>query len=467
MNTIQVLQKLERETRADVYLVGGFVRDFLRRESSNDLDTVVRHLPIKSIQYFLKKFGKTKLLKLSKIENSFEVEILLFQTRKDDMIAQIRLPARGKKQIQDPTNTLRQDVAHREFTINGMYLPINAADRNEIIDMVGGKKDLANKKIVAIRDAEDRITEHPTRIMRAISIAARTGFSIDEDLLFALSKHKNLLKNINADNIRTELNHILLSEKPSKYFKLMRLLGILNVIIPELDGCIGVMQEQRYHKWDVFRHCIYTCDNTEPILVLRLAGLLHDIGKPTTREIAKGKGITFHKHEMAGVKLAKRLLKRLNYDTETVKEVLKLIRLHMYHYTRDYSDKAIRRFIDKAGINRENIKNLKNFPLFKLRAAERLGNGFKKIPVTDKQRDFERRIEQVFAETTALRVEDLVVSGKDIMSVFELEQSELVGKVLKHLLDKVMGDQKLNDRTELIKLSASYLSRYQKHKEVK
>lgn len=467
MNTIQVLQKLERETRADVYLVGGFVRDFLLHESSNDLDTVVRHLPTKSIQYFLRKFGKTKLVKLSKIENRFEVEVLLFQARGDNVIAQIKLPARGKKQIQDPTNSLRQDVAHREFTINGMYLPINAKNRNEIIDMVGGKKDLADKKVIAIRDAEDRITEDPTRIMRAIAIAARTGFTIDEDLLFALSKHKHLLKSVHVDNIRTELNHVLLSYKPSKYLKLMQLLGLLKIVIPALDACIGVMQERKYHKWDVFHHCIYTCDNTPPDLVLRLAGLLHDIGKPATREISKTKGITFHKHEMAGVKLAKDLLRNLGYDTETKTETLKLIRLHMYHYTRDYSDKAIRRFIEKAGINEENIKALKRFPLFQLRAAERLGNGFKKIPVTDKQKDFENRIIQVFAETTALRVEDLVVSGGDIMSIFGLKQSELIGKILNHLLDKVMGDQKLNNRTELIKLAALYISRHQKHKEVK
>lgn len=467
MNTIQVLQKLERDTKADVYLVGGFVRDFLLHESSNDLDTVVRHLPIKSIQYFLRKFGKAKLVKLSKIENSFEVEVLLFQARGDNMIAQVKLPARGKKQIQDPTNTLRQDVAHREFTINGMYMPINATDRNEIIDMVGGRKNIADKRIVAIREAEDRITEHPTRIMRAISIAARTGFSIDEDLLFALSKHKHLLKNVHVDNIRTELNHILLSHKPSKYFKLMHLLGILKIVVPELDACIGVMQERKYHKWDVFHHCIYTCDNTAPDIVLRLAGLLHDIGKPATREVSETKGITFHKHEMAGVRLAKGLLINLGYDTETRKKILKLIRLHMYHYTRDYSDKAIRRFIEKVGINKENIKNLKDISLFQLRAAERLGNGFKKIPVTDKQKDFENRIVQVFSETTALRINDLVVDGSEIMSIFGLKESELVGKVLNYLLDKVMGDQKLNDRTELIKLAASYLSRHQKYKEVK
>jgi tRNA nucleotidyltransferase (CCA-adding enzyme) len=463
LNTLKVLQKLDAETRANVYLVGGFVRDFLRGEPNYDLDVVVRSLSIKSVQTFLKDFGKTKFVKLSNAGNSFDVGILLFQAHNDEMIAQIKSPARGKKQTEDPTNTLRQDAAHRDFTINGMYMPINASRRNEIIDLVGGKRDLMAKKIVAIGDAGDRLTEHPTRIMRAISVAARTGFSLDENLLFALSKHANLLRNVNSDNIRSELNHILLSNKPSKYFKLMHTLGLLKFVMPELDTCVGVYQEKKYHKWDVFHHCIYTCDNTEPDLVLRLAGLLHDIGKPSTKDRHPAKGITFHKHEMMSVNLAKTLLTNLGYDNETKKKILTLVRHHMYHYTRDYSDGAIRRFINKIGITAENIKDLSNFPLFKLRSAERLGNGFKKIPVTDKQRDFEARIIQVFNETTALKEENLDIAGKDLMRIFNLGQSPVIGQIKKYLLEKVIDNQKLNTRVELVKLAAAWLLENQKH----
>jgi len=122
--------------------------------------------------------------------------------------------------------------------------------------------------------------------------------------------------------------------------------------MPELDICVGVTQDKRYHKWDVFHHCIFTCDNLEPNLMLRLGGLLHDIGKPITRVVTKDKGITFHKHEMAGVKLAKNLLIKLGYSNAIRKEILMLVRLHMYHYTREYTDGAIRRFIKKAGIFR-------------------------------------------------------------------------------------------------------------------
>jgi len=459
MNTIEVLQKLDKETRAEVYLVGGFVRDYLLGKNNDDLDTVVRNLSIKRISDFLKKYGKVKFVRLSKVENSFDIELLLFKAHDDRMSAQIKLPTRGKTQIQSYKNTLRQDSAHRDFTINALYLPINAKKKEEIIDYVGGLKDIAHNRIVAVGNAMDRIREHPIRILRAVALAARTGFKIDEDLLFAIKHYtrRGLLDKVHADNIRVNFNHIILSNKPSKYLKLMHVLGILKVIMPELDDCVGVKQDKRYHKWDVFHHCIFTCDNLEPELSIRLGGLLHDIGKPSTKVITKEKGITFHKHEMAGVKIAKKTITRLGYSNIIKKEVLKLVRLHMYHYTREYSDGAIRRFIRKAGITKEDVKNLSKFPLFKLRAAERLGNGFKTLAVTAKQKDFEERIIKIFEEDCALRVSDLVINGKDIITIFKLEQSPKIGHVQKHLLEKVLDNNNLNNRIDLIRLAGSYL----------
>jgi len=459
MNTIEVLQKLEKETKAEVYLVGGFVRDFLLDKTNNDLDTVVRNLSIKRISDFLKKYGKIKFVKLSKIENSFDIELLLFRAYDDSMSAQIKLPTRGKTQILSQKNTLRQDCAHRDFTINALYLPINAKKKEEIIDHVGGLEDITNKRIVAVGSAMNRIKEHPVRILRGVALAARTGFKLDEDILFAMKHYtrKGFLSKVHVDNIRANLNHIVLSDKPSKYLKLMHVLGILRVVMPELDICVGVTQDKRYHKWDVFHHCIFTCDNLEPNLMLRLGGLLHDIGKPITRVVTKDKGITFHKHEMAGVKLAKNLLIKLGYSNAIRKEILMLVRLHMYHYTREYTDGAIRRFIKKAGITKGDINKLSDFPLFKLRAAERLGNGFKTLAVTAKQKDFEKRIIEILKKDSALMVKDLVVNGKDIMSIFKLEQSAKIGDIQNYLLEKVLDDEDLNNRVDLIRLTGNYL----------
>ena len=463
MNTIQVLQLLDKGPSVDVYLVGGFVRDFLRNKRNEDLDAVVKGITIKSLKTILAKYGKVKLIELSKVKSSFGVSLLLFRAHKDNLVAQIKLPTRGKKQTQDPNNTLRQDATHRDFTINAMYLPVNAKNREDIIDYHGGKEDITNKRICAVGDAIERMQEHPIRMMRALSLAARMNFTIDEDVLFAIKHCAFSLRNVNMDSIRKELNHILLCDKPSVYLKLMHILDLLNIILPELARCIDVKQEKKHHKWDVFHHCIYTCDNVDPDLTLRLSGLLHDIGKPATKKIIKGKGITFHKHEMVGSKLAKRLLTRLGYNNTIKKDVSKWVRLHMYHYTREYGDNAIRRFITKAGITKEDLKDLYKFPLFRLRAGERLGNGFKNVPITSKQNDFEKRIIKIFNETTAFGVNDLAVQGEEIMEVFKLRQSPLVGRLKRHLLSKVLSNQKLNNRIDLIKLSAIYLNR---HKEV-
>jgi len=462
LNTIKVLQRLDKEPSVNVYLVGGFVRDFLRGEKNDDLDVVVKGMTIKKLKAFLSKYGKVKLVELSKVKDSFAVKILLFSASNDDLVAQIKLPSRGKKQIQDPNNTLRQDAAHRDFTINAMYLPVNAKERDEIIDFHGGKTDIGAKCIRAVGEPIERMQEHPIRLLRAISLAARTGFTINENVLFAIKHCAHLLKNVHVDSIRKEFNHILLCDKPSKYLKLMHILDLLDIMLPELTNCINVTQEKKHHKWDVFHHCVYTCDHVDCELNLRLAGLLHDVGKPDTRKVIKGKGITFHKHEMVGAKIAKKALTRLGYDNNTKNQITKLVRLHMYHYTHEYSDNAIRRFIAKAGITEKDLDDISNFPLFKLRAGERLGNGFKKVPVTARQEDFEKRIVKVYKETTAFGVNDLVLKGKDIMEIFELKQSPLVGRVKKHLLSKVLSDQKLNNRVDLIKLAATYINKYKK-----
>jgi len=467
LNTIQVLQRLDKEPSVSVYLVGGFVRDFLLGSKSFDLDVVVRGTTIKRLKSFLSQYGKVKTIELSKVKDSFGVRIVLFEAHGDEMVAQIKLPARGKKQVQESHNTLRQDASHRDFTINAMYFPINAKEFSEIIDFHDGKKDINNKCIRAVGDAVERMEEHPVRMMRAISLAARTDFTIDEDVLFAIKHCSHLLKNVHADAIRKELNYILLSDKPSACFKLMHILGLLTTVLPELAECIDVKQERKHHKWDVFHHCIYTCDNVESDLVLRLSGLLHDIGKPATRKIVKGKGITFHKHEVVGARIARKILTKLGYSNYVKKEVSRWIRLHMYHYTREYGDTAIRRFITKAEIKKEDLDNLESFPLFKLRAAERLGNGFKKIPITPKQKDFEKRIIKIYGETTAFGVNDLALKGDDVMEVFKLKQSNLIGRIKKHLLEKVLSDQKLNNRIDLIKLAAIYINKQKEGNENK
>jgi poly(A) polymerase/tRNA nucleotidyltransferase (CCA-adding enzyme) len=459
MKTLPALKALQEETKAEVFLVGGFVRDYLRNKKNDDLDVVVRKISSKEIVGFLQGHGQVKEVTLAINNDAFVTELILFKGSGDELIAQIVLPRRGKKQIADRSNTLRQDAKFRDFKINAMYLPINFTSKADLIDSVGGQKEIQERVISCVSDVDDCLSMSPIRILRAISLAARTGYRLDADLFSGMKTHASKLKDVIPEAIRRELNKILLSKKPSKHLRLMQRLGILKYVIPELARCVGVTQDTKYHKFDVFTHCIYTCDNTEPDLVLRLAGLLHDVGKADAKKVI-GKRITFHKHEMFSVRHAKTFLNRLRYDGKTKAAVLTLVRMHMYHYTREYSDAAVRRFIKKVDITEDMLDNLGNLPLFKLRQAERLGNGLKSDPVTQRQLDFEERIRRIVNAGGSMSMKELDIDGRILIDAFGLTSGKLVGELKNYLLDRVQQDRTLNERLKLIELALEYIKEH-------
>ena len=445
MDTLQALKLLQERTKAEVFFVGGFVRDYVRNKKNNNLSIVIRRLDKNAIINFLEKYGKCRVVKSGEL---FTNNTILFRASSDRREAQISLPRKGKTHIIDKDNTLKQDSKCRDFKINALYLPINFKSKGDIIDPAGGLNDIKLRTIVYTTSYFYR---SPIRILRAISLAAVTGYKLNKDLKKLIRKYKAKLMYATADDIRKELNKILLSNKPSVYLRLMQRLGLLAYVIPELNICVNVKQDSRYHKYDVFTHCIFTCDNIEPTLVLRLAAILHDIGKADTRKMIKGR-ITFYKHEIASVKRAHALLNRLRYDGHTKEAVLNLVRMHMYHYTREFTDPAVRRFIKRAGINKENIKNLDKLPLFKLRAAERLGNGFKKEAITPKQVSFEKRIKKLFDGDFEEEI-DIDINKRIIAETFNLPPGKEVDKILDYLTQRVTLNKKLNNRIDLVQIA--------------
>lgn len=459
MNTMEVLQRLDKETKAEVFLVGGYVRDYLRKKNNTDLDVVIRRLAFRNIKKYLKRYGRVKEVRLTKTNNSFAVSILLFRASSRDFEAQITLPRRGKTQIPDSHNTLKQDMRFRDFRINAMYLPINYRTRNDVIDMVGGRDDIVNRRLAANGSANERMKESPIRMMRAISLASRTNYIIDEEIIDAITLNASLITRCPAEIIRAEFNKILMSKKPSKYLRLLRKTGLLAHVAPEVNDCVGVKQDSRYHKYDVFTHLVYSVDNCDPDLVIRLSALLHDTGKYATRKETKEGGITFHKHEMVSAKLARNFLRRLKYDMTTARRVVSLVQLHMYHYTREWTESTVRKFIKKAGLTKDYLTKdrIGSFPLFRLRSGERLGNGLKGVAVTDRQKDFEKKILEVYHTTTGLEISDLDIDGNIIMNTFRIQRGTRVGQILKFLLDQILERPMLNNKLDLLKLTTEYL----------
>jgi len=460
LKTIDALKLISTHKGIEVFLVGGFVRDYVRGVVNNDLDVVVKGRPINEVKAILKKYGDVKTVDLSKTNDEYTVNILLFKAFGDTTEAQITLPRRGDSQVQDFTHTLEDDAKHRDLRMNAMYLPINYTSIDDVTDFSGGKKDIEERVINSNGDPIDRLSESPIRMMRAIALSARTGYRLSEDLVRAIKKCSEMITKCPFEAIRGEFDEILLSSKPSKHLRMLVKTNLLKYISPELFSCVDVKQDERYHKYDVFTHLIYSVDNCDKNLVLRLAGLLHDVGKPSAKKEADGR-ITFHKHEMYSVRLAKDFLRQMKYESKTIKSVLLLIRLHMYHYTRDWTDSAVRKFIKAAEIPEAYISKeaIASFPLFRLRAGERLGNGLKPEAITTKQEDFERRIVEIYEESKCLDVKDLHIDGNIVMTTFGIKPGAIVGEVLRHLLELVLENPELNEREVLIELAKDYIGR--------
>jgi len=336
-----------------------------------------------------------------------------------------------------------------------MFLPLHGT-RKDIIDFHGGRADIKARLIRAVKSPNRRIAEDPVRMLRAFSLSSRLNYSIDDSFLRAIKRNAKLLNTVAPERIRNELVEILLSKKPSKQFRLMQEAGLMQYVLPFVSQNIGARQDKRFHKYDVFTHLLKACDAAPQDLVLRMAALLHDVGKYATRELRGGR-TTFHNHEVVGEIMARDMLTKLAFPKGFIEQVTLLIRKHMYNYNRDWSNRAVRKFIRDVGIRRENLGLLKDIPLFQLREADRLGNGFKKNARTEKQKDFEKRIVKLYNESSALTVHDLAVKGGDLMKEFDLEPGPAIGKTLKHLLNLVLENPQLNSKKKLLTLAVDFL----------
>jgi tRNA nucleotidyltransferase (CCA-adding enzyme) len=429
-----------------IYEVGGAVRDkyLFGKNISKDHDYLVTGIPFDELSKKLKKHGKVDL-----VGRSFGVIKFTRFIDGEPQTYDIALPRKdistgaGHKDFNvdfDPNLSVEDDLYRRDFTINAMAISL---DDNQLIDPLKGLEDLKSKKIRMVY--KDSFKDDPLRMLRAIQFAARFEFEIDADTVKAMKKHANLINTISPERIAEELNKLLeLSEKPSIGFRIMQASGIMKEILPELEICVSVDQPGGYHKYDVFEHTLYVIDACPKNLRLRMASLFHDINKPQHRRLVD-KGATFYGHESSGSKTAKKVLKRLRYPNDFIKDVQVLVERHMF--TTDVTDKGLRRLVKKVGVDLI-------FDLLDLRRADVVGQGMG--GTTEDVDQFESDIKDELAKKPPISINSLAINGNDLMKSLKIKQGKKVGLILDYLLEQVLDNPELNSVDTLNLIAEEY-----------
>lgn len=431
-DVVRILDKFKKN-RFEIYVVGGCVRDILMDRKTNDWDFTTNAKPSEILELYPEGFydnqfgtvgvttGKSKLI----------YEITTFRQESDYK------DHRHPEKIIWGTNLL-DDLGRRDFTINAL-----AYDGSKIIDPYNGKQDIKNKLIKAVRNPFDRFKEDALRMMRAIRIAAELNFSIDNETFQAITDNSKLIINISEERIRDEIIKILSSDYPADGIMLLKNAGLLIYILPEVEKCFGVEQKspQRHHIYDVGTHLIMSlkhCPSKDPIV--RLATLLHDVGKPVTFKLTEDGVITFYNHEIIGDSIVRNIANRLHLSKKDRDKLITLVRWHQFSVDERQTDKALRRFIKNVGIG--NLKDILD-----LRIGDRLGGGARET--SWRLELFKKRLIEV--QKQPFTVADLKVDGNDIMKIYEIGPGPLVGAVLEMLFNDVIVVKIPNERDFLLK----------------
>ncbi len=420
-------------------LVGGSLRDLMLGVEVKDWDFATDLLPERVRSLFPHaidvgiRFGTVLV-----IERDGTYEVTTF--RRDGVYSDARHPDSVAF-----TSSLEEDLGRRDFTINAMAYDMRD---DRLVDPHSGRSDLTHRVVRCVGRPEERFREDALRMLRCIRIAGQLGFGIEEETYRALIRCAPLLDAIARERIRDEFNRILAADRPSSSIDRLFETGLLERFLPELAICYGVSQN-RYHAFDIFYHSLHAVDQAPAgNRIVRLAALLHDLGKfDTRREEEEGDRVTFYNHQAYSARKAEAILRRLRYPNEERERVVHLIQQHMFHYERGWTDAAVRRFVRTVGP--ELLADL-----FATRAADTLGNGLKKSAVSAELNELRGRIEEIRRREEALSVRDLKIDGAGLMRELGLEEGPVIGRLLDALLDEVLEDPSRNDRAILLARAA-------------
>jgi len=419
---------------AEIYVVGGAVRDLIIGRVVKDWDLTTNLPPEEILKLFPKNSFYNNLFGTVGIVVNDEVfEVTTF--RSEEGYADSRHPDKiiwGK--------TLEEDVKRRDFTINSLAMRVDG----KIFDFHNGQTDLKNNLIRTVGNPDLRFGEDALRMIRAIRLAAQLKFQIEEKTFESIVKNSKLINRIAFERIRDELFKILVTDHPGDGMIVLKNSGILELIMPEILAGVGMVQ-RGHHIYDVWKHsleALNNCSSKNPIT--RLAALLHDVGKPVVMKKV-GDSNTFHNHEVVGSRIALNIGKRLKLSKEELQQLFILTRWHMFTVSEMQTDSAVRRFI-------KNVTVPYLDEMIALRRGDRLGSGAKET--SWRWELFKKRLIEV--QTQPFSVKDLKVDGKDVMEILKIKPSRKVGEVLDALFAEVEKDVKLNVREILLERILSF-----------
>ncbi|WP_294064153.1 CCA tRNA nucleotidyltransferase [uncultured Fusobacterium sp.] len=430
---LEILQKY-----GEGYIVGGYVRDSLLGIEPSDCDFVT-NLDYSKLLEIFKDFSPKEIGKhfgiIQIIYNGKAYEIAKY--RKD-----IGVPEDRKEQEIEFTNSIMKDLKRRDFTINAI-----AYDGKNFRYVEGAEEDLKNKTLRFVGDPIVRIKEDPLRIMRFIRFLAtknlESAFEIEK-----LKDYLYLLDKISMERIRDEFNKIILSKDIENALSILEKSGVLEYIIPEWRATIAFDQKNPHHYLTVDKHIKKVVSLCDEDLELRIAALLHDIGKPQTFTLdSEGKG-HFYNHEIESAKIAERILKRMKYSTKISDNIRNLVLYHLNTF-KNSGRKYVKKLINEMGKD-EVLK------LFKLMEFDRIAHN----PPHDFRslNELKRLYNEIIEKEEAVSIKDLKISGKDIIEL-GVSQGKEIGIVLKLIFERVLEDSSLNERKILIKLAKEIIDK--------
>lgn len=416
------------------YIVGGSLRDVLLGRVPFDWDLATDARPNQVLRVFTdavyeNAFGTVVVRHAGQL-----YEVTTFRTDHD--YTDFRRPHRVEF-----GNAVEVDLARRDFTANAVAWGARAGDQPDLVDPHGGRADIAARTLRAVGDPKARFEEDALRMVRAVRLAATLGFTIEPATLAGIEASADLVRYLSAERIQTELSKLIASERPSVGLRLLADTGLLERISPDLARQRGVPQNKVPGE-DLWDHTLRSVDAvSQERPVVRLAALLHDIGKPAT--FSDGH---FLHHDVLGAELAATLLDELRFPRAVRERVVHLVRHHMFSYEPAWSDAAVRRFIGKIGTDALD-------DLFTLREADNLGSG---LAADAGGLDVLRgRVTAELEGELVLDRSKLQIDGSDLIEELGLRQGPQLGRILDELLEKVIVDPALNDRATLLMLARS------------